>query len=65
MPLDLADVQAVAREAYARLGEEKPPYIHAMEPDRLEQFLNQRPKMVLTDQYAPVDNLMSSIFRNR
>ena len=66
VPLDLADVQAVAREAYARRGEEKPPYIHVMEPERLEHFLGPPEKrMLLTDQYAPVDNLMSSIFRNR
>lgn len=65
VPLDLADVQAVAREAYARRGEDRPPSIHVMEPERLEYFLAQRPRMVLTDQYAPVDNLMSSIFRSR
>ena len=64
-PFDLADVQAVAREAYLRQGQERPASIHMLEPDRLEFFLNQRPKLVLTDQYAPVDNLMSGVFRER
>jgi hypothetical protein len=64
-PLDLADVQAVAREAYARRGEDHPPSIHVLEPARLEFYLGQRRPIVLTDQYAPVDNLMSSVFRNR
>ena len=64
-PLDLAEVRAVAQEAYARKGEDKPARIHVMEPERLDFFLAQRPRMVLTDQYAPVDNLMSSVFRNR
>jgi spermidine synthase len=64
-PIDLAEVRATAEEAYARRGQERPAYIHMLQPDRLEFFLNQRPKLVLTDQYAPVDNLMSAVFRNR
>lgn len=35
-------------------------------PDtRLEPFLRQEPGIVLTDQYAPVDNLMAEVFRRR
>lgn len=64
-PLDLADVQAVAREAYARQGRERPAYIHMLEPALLEYYLSQRPELILTDQYAPVDNLMSGVFRER
>jgi hypothetical protein len=34
-------------------------------PAELERYLAQHPKVVLTDQYAPVDNLMSGVFRER
>jgi spermidine synthase len=66
-PLDLAEVQAVAREAYARAGRDRSAHIHVLDQGRLERYLNEpeRPVLVLTDQYAPVDNLMSSVFRNR
>ena len=36
-----------------------------LDPMELEQYLSTRKKIVLTDQYAPVDNLMSQIFRER
>jgi hypothetical protein len=64
-PLDLADVRAVAEEAYARRGKEQPAYIHILPPAEVDNYLAQRPKLVLTDQYAPVDNLMSGVFRER
>jgi hypothetical protein len=64
-PLELAEIQAVAREAYLRQGSEKQPYTKVLARDRLEQFLSARPKLVLTDQYAPVDNLMAGVFRQR
>jgi len=64
-PVDLAEVRAVAQEAYARKGQDKPAQIHVMEPERLEFYLRQRRPIVLTDQYAPVDNLMTAIFRDR
>jgi hypothetical protein len=64
-PIDQAEIKAVAQEAYARQGREKPAYIHLLEPGRLENYLGQRPKLVLTDQYAPVDNLMSGVFKER
>ena len=64
-PLDLAEVQAVAREAYAKQGSERPSYTHMLAPAQLEHHLSTRPKMILRDQYAPVDNLMSNVFRER
>ncbi|HEY8504220.1 MAG TPA: fused MFS/spermidine synthase, partial [Gemmataceae bacterium] len=38
-------------------------YTHMLPPDRLEEMLAAVPRVVLTDQYAPVDNLMSGVFR--
>jgi spermidine synthase len=64
-PIDVADIRAVAQESFARQGREKLAHIHMLEPERLEYYLGQRPKLVLTDQYAPVDNLMSGVFRER
>jgi spermidine synthase len=64
-PLDLAEIKAVAEEAYARDGEPLPARIHMLAPESLEGFLAGHRKIVLTDQYAPVDNLMSQIFRER
>ena len=64
-PLDLAKIRAVAEEAYAREGDARPARIHVLQPERMETYLSARPKIVLTDQYAPVDNLMSQIFRDR
>jgi spermidine synthase/MFS family permease len=64
-PLNLADVKAVAEEAYERQGKPKPAFIHMLDPAELERYLAQRPKLILTDQYAPVDNLMSGVFRDR
>ena len=37
----------------------------AMPDDTLEKYLNAKPPVVLTDAYAPVDNLMSVTFRKR
>ncbi|HEY3080308.1 MAG TPA: fused MFS/spermidine synthase [Chloroflexota bacterium] len=37
----------------------------AMPPERLEQYLAQGPQVVLTDEYAPVDNLIAILFRSR
>ena len=64
-PLDLAEVRAVAEEAYARAGADRKAFTHVLEKGRLEQFLSARPAVVLTDQYAPVDNLMAEVFRRR
>ena len=65
-PLPLAEVRAVAREAYLKQGNDrKQPFTHALDRERLEGFLRARPAVVLTDQYAPVDNLMAGVFRAR
>jgi spermidine synthase len=70
-PLPLAEVQAVAREAYLKEAgakkEEsaKKPFTQALDRARLDAFLQARPPIVLTDQYAPVDNLMAGVFRAR
>jgi spermidine synthase len=66
-PFDLPEIQAVAREALIRQGKNWEPYIHVLHPAELERYLSQRerPKLILTDQYAPVDNLMSGVFRDR
>lgn len=64
-PLDLAEIKAAAEEAYLREGKERPARIHMLDPEKLEQYLAARKKIILTDQYAPVDNLMSQIFRER
>jgi spermidine synthase len=36
-----------------------------MPPELLEQYIAQGPPIVLTDQYAPVDNLIAILFRSR
>ncbi|MEI9475992.1 MAG: fused MFS/spermidine synthase, partial [Deltaproteobacteria bacterium] len=36
-----------------------------MPPDRLQQYLKERPSVVLTDDYVPVDNLIAPIFEER
>ncbi len=64
-PVDLAEVKAVAEEAYAQAGSQKKAWIHRMNPGDLDRYLARQPKVVLTDQYAPVDNLMKRIFRER
>jgi predicted membrane-bound spermidine synthase len=64
-PIDLAEVRATAEESYAIQGRPRPAYIHMLSPEKLDFYLAQRPKVVLTDQYAPVDNLMSGVFRDR
>jgi len=64
-PIDLANIRAVAKEAYLLQEVAKEPFSHKLDQDRLEQFLKLRPRIVLTDQYAPVDNLMSGVFRDQ
>src|SRR5262249_39083932 len=36
-----------------------------LEPDRLRAYVNQGPQIVLTDQYAPVDNRIAPLFTSR
>ena len=38
---------------------------NVMPSDRLQQYLKERPSMVLTDDYVPVDNLIAPIFEER
>jgi spermidine synthase len=64
-PLDLAEVKAVAEEAYLQQGRDQSAFIHLLPPEDLEQYLTARPKTILTDQHAPVDNLMAGVFQNR
>ena len=55
-PLDL--------EALARHGPAKP-FTHRLRPGEIERLLANDAGVVLTDQYAPVDNLMAAVFRRR
>jgi len=64
-PLDVADVRAVAEEVYLRQGHERRAFTHQLSHESLEHYLAGRRKIILTDQYAPVDNLMSPIFRDQ
>jgi len=38
---------------------------HVMPKDRLQQYLKERPCVILTDDYVPVDNLIAPIFEER
>jgi predicted membrane-bound spermidine synthase len=38
---------------------------HVMPQDRLQQYLKERPSVILTDDYVPVDNLIAPIFEER
>ena len=40
-------------------------FSHTFDEAEMNKFLAQRPTMILTDQYAPVDNLMGGVFLNR
>jgi spermidine synthase len=40
-------------------------YTHILPDEFLEPFLRQEPGLILTDQFAPVDNLMADVFRRR
>jgi spermidine synthase/MFS family permease len=41
------------------------PYTYPLAFDYMEEMLDRTPKLVLTDQYAPVDNLMAGVYRQR
>ena len=58
-PLDAADLRAHTAAAGA------PSYTHPVPAARLQPFLDRDPGVVLTDQFAPVDNLMADVFRRR
>ena len=66
----------VAQSAFAALHGEyelperikngfREPHTYRLEQQRLEDHLGKGRKIVLTDQYAPVDNLMGDVFRDR
>jgi hypothetical protein len=55
-PLDLG--------ALARHGPVKP-FTHRLRPGETERLLAKDGGVLLTDQYAPVDNLMAAVFRRR
>lgn len=59
VPLNLSAV----RESAERAGGS--PFTHRPPSDAIDSLLRQSPGMVLTDQYAPVDNLMAPVFRRR
>jgi spermidine synthase len=44
---------------------EVPFYTRLVQPAVLEPFLTREPGVILTDQYAPIDNLMAEVFRRR
>jgi spermidine synthase/MFS family permease len=57
-PLDLDAL----RTKLKRQGVENE-YTHRLPPGEIERLLGKYPAVVLTDQYAPVDNLMAEVFR--
>jgi spermidine synthase len=58
-PLDPARfVEAIKKES-------PNPMSYAVPPDALRRFLRERPAIILTDDYAPVDNLTAPIFEER
>jgi spermidine synthase len=57
-PLDLDALHATLKRQ--GVAEE---YSHRLPPGELERLLSKYPAVVLTDQYAPVDNLMADVFR--
>jgi hypothetical protein len=40
-------------------------WLHVLDDDVLDELLKRQKAIVLTDQYCPVDNLMSEVFRDR
>ena len=46
-------------------NEDKEITSHVMPQDRLQQYLKERPSVILTDDYVPVDNLIAPIFEER
>jgi hypothetical protein len=54
-----------ALEAAAARQKAAKPDTAAMPADELQAYLDRRPAPVLTDAYAPVDNLISVVFRKR
>jgi spermidine synthase len=59
-PIDLVELRRV-------LGERGAPPMRtvALRDERLREYVAQGPQIILTDQYAPVDNLISILFERR
>ncbi|HLB11384.1 MAG TPA: fused MFS/spermidine synthase [Dehalococcoidia bacterium] len=55
------DVEAFKADS----NREKTAFTAVLEPDRLEQYLAENNKILLTDDYAPVDNLIAPLFAER
>lgn len=49
----------------ATMVRERKIFSHKMDQQELEGYLQKGPKLILTDQYAPVDNLMGKVFLDR
>jgi spermidine synthase len=59
-PLDVGKLRAEA----ARQGV-KEPFTHGLPPGEIDRLLGDGLGVVLTDQFAPVDNMMAEVFRRR
>jgi hypothetical protein len=59
-PLDMSDFITTLKGK-----REKEMTSYVMAQDRLQQYLNERPSVILTDDYVPVDNLIAPIFEER
>ncbi len=59
-PLDLSALEA-ASQALAQ----RPSEVYALSPRQLTELLADTPPLVLRDQYAPVDDMMRRVFRER
>lgn len=58
-PIDLADMRSALRQQGVEMRTVAQP------DEELRAYVAQGPQIVLTDQYAPVDNLISILFRSR
>jgi len=57
------DMEDFVKKVGGKTGESMT--FHVMPPDRLQQYLNERYSVILTDDYVPVDNLIAPIFEER
>ncbi len=61
----LPPVAAAVAGGAAGQGEDLHLFTHIVPADAVNDWLAAEPSLVLTDQYAPVDNLMARVFRRR
>ena len=64
-PIDPAAMQAAVARQTAAGGEAATIRTHVIPDADLKDTLDRDPGVILTDQYAPVDNLMAEVFRRR